>query len=173
MWRRHLACIPTGKRNACVKRRGAGSKGRGAGTSHGGFEPWQQRAERRVGEVPLLPQAHPRLLEAVGRRKQQRKQLGIERHPIVPCPGQQVFEPVAGLLDEREIHRARGSLQAMRRPEKLLEPPRPLGLGRVFLQGQRLAVQRAHVLLELVEECVHQPRDELGLIHGVGPLRTV
>ena len=78
---------------------------------------------------------------------------------------------MARAFDQRHVHRTRRPLEAVGRAEQRLETLRALLSGRVLLQGQQVAVQRADVFLEFFEEGLHQPLDELVLVHaGISPI---
>src|SRR5262249_48759768 len=76
-----------------------------------------------------------------------------------------LFQAVAGPLDHRGTDRARRPLEAVRRPEQLLEAVRLLGPAAPLLQGEQVLVQRADVLPQFLQERPPQPPDKLPLVH--------
>src|SRR5712691_9779079 len=129
-----------------------------------GVQPREQSRKRRVNEVPRLSEPASDVLKSIRCGQEQLDQFRADQERAIPSGAEDLLEAVASALDEADIHRSRGSLQAVGRPEQFSEQLAPAGAG-VLLQSEKVAVHGAHVLRELAEERRHQTLDELVLVH--------
>ncbi len=138
-----------------------------AGRGSRGFEAGDDRGKERSGKVRAFPQAHLGLVEGVGRREQDREQLGAERDLPVARRGQQGLHAMAGAFDQPHVDRPRRPLETVRRAEERPQALGAAGAGRLFLQRQQVAVEGGDVLFQLVEKGRHQLFEQRILVHVV------
>src|SRR5688500_7964252 len=122
----------------------------------------QLRHHWRRARVSARPQSRARIGERVGPGKEQRYLRPGERCAGISCARAHRFECVTHFLDRANPGRARSTLERVRDAK---HRAKVLCIARLALEREKIVVQYAKLLVELVERRGEKTSRQLGTVH--------